>query len=229
MFVLPLLLIAVLALPPSVAAAPRVLATGDSMVQPLDRQLVRPVKRASGRVIRDARPGTGITKPLELDWVRHARRQAKRHRPRATVVFIGANDAEELDAGDGGPKVACCRRAWIDAYAERVRRMMRSYTRSGASYVYWLTLPTPRSDTQARRMAAVNLATAQAAASANRQRVRVVDTIPALSPGNRYRRRVRYRGRTVVVRGEDGVHLTDAGARIARDLVVRAMRDDNLL
>jgi hypothetical protein len=56
-----------------------------------------------------------------------------------------------------------------------------------------------------------------------------VDTIPALSPGNRYRRRVRYRGKTVVVRGRDGVHLTTAGARIARDLVVRAMRADGVL
>ena len=218
----------VLALPAAAAAAPRVLATGDSMIQPLDEELVRPVKRAGGRVIRDARPGTGISKPLQLDWVRHARRQARRHRPRASVVFIGANDAESLPTDDG-PRVRCCRRAWIAAYADRVAKMMRSYTRSGAGYVYWLTLPTPRSDTQARRMAAVNLALAQAAGSADRERVRLVDTIPVLSPGNRYRRRVRYRGKTVVVRGRDGVHLTTAGARIARDLVVRAMRADGLL
>ena len=225
-----LLLVAglVLFLPAAAAAAPRVLATGDSMVQPLDEELVRPVERAGGRVVRDARPGTGISKPLELDWVRHARRQAKRHRPRATVVFLGANDAEPLPTGDG-PSVRCCRRAWIDAYADRVAKMMRSYMRTGAGYVYWLTLPTPRSDTQAQRMAAVNLALAQAAGSVDRDRVQLVDTIPSLSPGNRYRRRVRYRGKSVVVRGRDGVHLTTAGARIARDLVVRAMRTDGLL
>jgi hypothetical protein len=224
-----LVLIAVFATLPAVAeAGPRVLATGDSMVQPLDEQLVRPVKRAGGHVRRDPRPGTGITKPLELDWLKHAKRQAKRHRPRATVVFLGANDAEPLRSASG-PKVECCRRAWIDAYAERVARMMRSYRRGGAGYVYWLTLPTPRGDTQARRTAAINLALAQAHATADAKRVRLVDTIPALSPGNRYRRKVRYRGRTVVVRGRDGVHLTAAGARIARDLVVRAMRRDGVL
>jgi hypothetical protein len=107
--------------------------------------------------------------------------------------------------------------------------MMRHYARDGAGFVYWLTLPTPRPETQARRMAGVNLALEQAAAAANRERVRLVDTIPALSPGNEYRRKVRYRGRTVVVRGRDGVHLTTAGARIARDLVVRAMRADGVL
>ena len=217
-----------LTVPSTAAATPRVLATGDSMVQPLDEQLIRPVKRADGRVVRDPRPGTGISKPLQLDWVRHSRRQAKRHRPHATVVFIGANDAEPLRSEDG-PRVACCRSPWIDAYAARVNRMMRHYARGGAGFVYWLTLPTPRSDTQARRMAAVNLAVAQAAAAANGDRVRLIDTIPTLSPGDEYHRRVRYRGRTVVVRGRDGVHLTDAGARIARDLVVRAMRADNLL
>lgn len=222
------LMAAVAALPAAAEADPRVLATGDSMVQPLDERLVRPVKRSGGAVRRDARPGTGITKPLELDWVRHARRQAKRHRPRATVVFLGANDAEPLRSASG-PRVECCRRAWIDAYAERVARMMRSYRRGGAGYVYWLTLPTPRSDSLARRQAAINLALAQAHAAADPKRVRLVDTIPALSPGNRYRRKVRYRGRTVVVRGRDGVHLTTAGARIARDLVVRALRRDGVL
>jgi len=218
----------VLMTPSAAAAAPRVLATGDSMVQPLDEKLVRPVERAGGNVVRDPRPGTGITKPFALDWLRHAKRQVKRHRPQATVMFIGANDAEPLQSADG-PKVACCRRAWIDAYADRVARMMRRYARSGAAFVYWLTLPTPRSDTQARRTGAVNLALAEAAAAADRAHVRLVDTIPALSPGNEYHRRVRYRGRRVVVRARDGVHLTKAGARIARDLVLRAMRTDSLL
>jgi hypothetical protein len=57
----------------------------------------------------------------------------------------------------------------------------------------------------------------------------MVDTVPTLSPGNRFRRKLRYRGRTVVARDGDGVHLTTAGSRIARDLVVRAMRADGLL
>ena len=54
----------------------------------------------------------------------------------------------------------------------------------------------------------------------------MVDTVPVLSPNNRFRRKLRYRGRSVVVRDGDGVHLTTAGARMARDLVVRAMRAD---
>jgi hypothetical protein len=156
-----------------------------------------------------------------------ARRQAKRRRPTATVMFLGASDAEPLRTDDG-PKVQCCRRSWIDEYAERAGRMMRSYGRGGAGRVYWLTLPTPRDRDAARRTQAVNVAIGQAAAAVGEQ-VRVVDTVPALSPGNRYRRRLRRHGRTVVVRDRDGVHLTAAGSLIARELVLRAMRADGAL
>ena len=225
-----LILIALLAAPGGAAAAepaPRVLVTGDSMVHPLDEQMTRPVRRAGGRTFRDPRPGTGITKPLVLDWVRHARRQARRKRPTATVVFLGAHDWNRLRSEDG-PEVECCRRAWIDAYAGRVGQMMRAYQRRAGARVYWLTLPTPRESDDARRNAAVNAAIAQAA-DAGGERVRLVDTVPVLSPGNRFRRRLRYRDRTVVVRDRDGIHLTEAGSRIARDLVVRAMRRDGAL
>lgn len=223
-----LLLAPALGAPASAAEAPplRVLVTGDSLMQPLDRLLKPSVKRAGGRLFSDPRPGTGITNPITLDWLRHARRQARRRRPRATVMFIGANDSYELRAEDGRT-VACCRRAWIDAYARRVGRMMRSYRRGSRAYVYWLTLPTPQ-EPHRRRFAAINFAIGQAAAAVG-PGVSVVDTVPALSPGNRYRRRLRYRGRMVVVRDRDGVHLTTAGSRIAADLVRRAMRLDGLL
>jgi hypothetical protein len=223
-----LLLLALVAAPLSSAqAAPRTLVTGDSLVQPLDELLVKPVKRAGGRVIKDPRPGTGLTRPLVLDWRKHARRQVRRHRPRVTVMFIGAGDSEKLRSADG-PMVACCRRAWIDAYTERVASMMRSYTRRRRSHVYWLTLPTPRQTEDQPRFLAINYAIAQAAAELG-GRTHVVDTVPAISPGNRFRRKLRYRGDRVVVRDGDGVHLTTAGSRIVRDLVVRAMRADGLL
>ena len=57
----------------------------------------------------------------------------------------------------------------------------------------------------------------------------MVDTVPVLSPNSEFHRKVRYRGRSVVVRDSDGLHLTTAGARVARDLVVRAMRRDGVL
>jgi len=158
------------------AAAPRVLATGDSMVHPLDGQLVRPVERAGGRVKRDVRPGTNLTRPVVFDWIRHARRVTKRYRPHATVMFIGAHDFSPLRAEDGR-EVECCRRPWIAAYARLVERMMSIYRRDGRANVYWLTLPAPRNRDHARHVAAVNAAIARAGETAA-EGVHVVDTVP---------------------------------------------------
>jgi hemolysin type calcium-binding protein len=95
-------------------------------------------------------------------------------------------------------------------------------------HVYWLTLPMPRQDSRRQQFLAINYAIAQAARKAG-SKAHVVDTVPVLSPGNRFHRRLRYHGESVVVRDGDGVHLTTDGARIVRDLVVRAMRSDGLL
>lgn len=207
--------------------SPRVLITGDSMVEPVDRVVAAAVERHGGRAFRDARPGTGITRPLYLDWIRHARRQVKRYHQDATVMFIGANDSAALRAADGR-EVECCRRAWIDAYATRVERMMRIYRQDSKAWVYWLTLPLPRGSEHWPRFRATNLAIKQAGAAAG-EHVRVVDTVPILSPDDRYHRRVTYDGRVVTVRDKDGIHLTAAGARILRDLVMDAMRSDGVI
>lgn len=196
------------------------------MMEPLDRLLAPPVKEAGGRLISDPRPGTGILSPSIFDWQKHARRQVKRHRPQLTVMFIGPNDSPRVRTDDGR-EVACCRRAWIDEYAQRVARMMRTYRRDSRAWIYWLTLPTPV-EPHDERFAAINFAIAQAAEDVGSQ-ARVVDTVPVISPGDKFRRRIRYRGRMVRVRDRDGVHLTTAGSRIVMRLVRRTMRADGLL
>lgn len=226
-FAIAVLLLGLLAVPAASAdAKPRVLVTGDSMMQPLDRLLEPPVEEAGGRVFSDPRPGTGLLSPSIFDWQEHAHRQMKRRRPHLTVMFIGPNDSNRVRT-DGGREVACCRRAWIDEYAERVARMMRTYRRRSRAWVYWLTLPTPV-EPHAARFAAINYAIAQAAEDVG-SHARAVDTVPVISPGNKFRRKIRYRGRMVRVRDRDGVHLTTAGSRIVMRLIRGTMRADGLL
>ena len=59
----------------------------------------------------------------------------------------------------------------------------------------------------------------RSAAQAYPATVRIVDLVPAISPGGRFRQ---------ALRQADGVHLTPAGDRVAASLVVRAMRRDGL-
>ena len=198
----------------------RLLATGDSMIQIIDSLLAQKLEPGRrGRVTSDARISTGISKPFMLDWVRHARVEAGRVRPQATVMFIGANDGFPI--GDA----ACCGEPWVAAYASRVKAMMRDYRRGGAGRVYWLTIPAPRDAKRKPIYHAVNDAIKRAARSFPSDEVSVIDLVPTFTPGWAFRPAIN--GRTV--RQADGIHLNVAGAKIAAQLILRRVRADGLI
>lgn len=216
----------VAAAPAHAARSGRILATGDSMIQVVDGFLAQKVKRERFRVRSDAHIGTGISKPFLLDWPRHAARLARRYRPTASVVFLGANDGFPLRWD--GKRRQCCGRAWRKAYAARAQRTMRSLERGGAARVYWLTLPAPRPRMWRRVYASVNLALRTAARRERRNGVRLVDLARVFTPSGRFQQTIARGGRRISVRQPDGIHLNVAGARIAARVVVRRMRADKL-
>lgn len=201
----------------------RLLATGDSMIQIIDSLLDQRLERRRGITVRsDAHIGTGISKPSLLNWVRKARGQSAGYKPDVTVIFLGANDGFPVG---GAP---CCEQAWVAGYARRVEAMMRTYLRGGRSYVYWLTLPTPRREAFVRIYSGVNAAIRRAAARVGGG-VRVIDTARVFTPGGRFRQTITFRGRTIDARQADGVHLSTAGARVAATLIVDRLRADRAL
>jgi len=206
----------------------RVLATGDSMIQIIDSFLKQRLERRRATSVRsDARISTGLSKPFMLDWVKKAREQARSVHPDVTVMFIGANDGFPMKT-PAGASVACCNAGWVAEYARRTESMMRSYRRGGRSYVYWMTLPTPRRGDFARVYRAVNRAIKRAAKRVGRG-ARVIDLVPVFTPGGRFRQYVRFRGKRVNARQGDGVHLSTAGASIATTLLIDRLRTDRAL
>lgn len=198
-------------------ARPRLLVTGDSTAQGIDAYLADRLGRTV-RVARDFRIGTGISQELDR-WPQVAAEQAARFAPRVTVVSIGANDALPMSTADG--QVGCCAAPWQAEYARRARLLMTAYLRNGAGHVLWLRLPTPRDPRRQPPTTAVNAAVTAAASGLPGVTVVPLDTV--LSPGGVYRARVRWEGRTLAVRAQDGVHLSAAGTSIAADLVVRTL------
>ena len=198
-----------------------VLATGDSMIQRLDRSLAARLRPRGVQVSSDAHPATGISKPSMLDWVAQARRAAAA-RPDVVVMFIGAADGFPM----GG--AGCCGKAWRAQYADRARSMMSAYARAGRARVLWLLLPTPRDGFARRSFPAVNAAL-RAAASTNRRDVRILDLGKVFSPDGHYRKWIRVGDREVGVRQADGIHLSDEGAAIAAKIVVRTLREERIL
>ena len=209
--------------PPAARAAatarPRILATGDSMMLLTDRELRAALAPTGRAVVRDdVRPATGLTKPHLLDWVRHARRQARRYRPDVVVVTMGANEGFPLGTA------RCCGARWRTAYEARIERVSRAWRRGGVERVYWLTLPEPIPSVLSARFAGVNAAVSRA------RGIAVVDTRPILTPDGVFLQELETApGRVEKIRSDDGVHLWWPGARLVAAAVVERLEDDGIL
>ncbi|MEA2331359.1 MAG: uncharacterized protein QOH58_1497 [Thermoleophilaceae bacterium] len=202
------------------------LVTGDSLAMPLDVETARRMAERDGdvEVERDAHVGTGISKSGLVDWGRLSTEHVDEHRPDAVAVFIGANEGFPLP-GAGGHELECCGPGWAAAYANRVRRMMDTYRQGGEARVYWLTLPIPRDGDMAEVARTVNAAI-EVAAQPFRAHVRVLDMAELFTPGGRYRDAMTVDGRRRIVRDADGIHLNAAGAAIAAEELLTAVRRD---
>jgi GDSL-like Lipase/Acylhydrolase family len=217
--------------PPEFVRAGRlnVLATGDAMIESVDRVLRHRLQRRLGTSVRsDFHRSAGLSESsFTLDWVQRAKEQAQTLQPDVTAMFIGANDDFPIITPEGGT-AACCAAGWLAEYSRRVETMMRSYLRDGRSLVYWMTLPTPRRPDLARVYRGLNLAIRSAAARVG-DGVTVIDLVPVLTPGDRFRQNVTFRGRTVSARDADGIRLSAAGGAIAATLLIDRLRDAHAL
>jgi hypothetical protein len=201
------LAVVVLALAPAAQAQEptRVLLTGDSMMEVLQRRLAPDLRARGYDVHVDARVGSGLTRPFVVDWLRLAPRQAARVRPDVTLVFLGAGDIDDFRG-----VARCCGDPWVAAYARRVRRMVRAYGRT-----FWLTMPTPAHPDLARVHRALNRAV--------RRSSPVIDLAALFSADGRFHRRLRWGGELRTVRASDGVHLSPWGSLIASAVIGDAL------
>lgn len=210
--------------PKRLAQLGTLLVTGDSLAQPLDVELARRLSSRGVKTIRDAHLGTGISKTDLVDWGQLSALQVRQRKPDGVVMFMGANEGFPMP-GEGGRLVQCCGPAWAALYATRARRMMDTYRRKGAARVYWLTLPMPRDPARQKIARSVNAAIL-VAAQPFRSQVRVLDMTAIFTPRGRYRAAMAVAGRNTIVRRPDGIHLNDAGARVAADAVTGRLRND---
>jgi hypothetical protein len=201
-----LVVLAALAAPATAAAGHRVLLTGDSMMEVLQRRLAPDLRALGHEVVVDARLGSGLTRPFVVDWVRHAPRQAERIQPAETIAWIGTGDIDDFRG-----VARCCGERWVATFARRVAGMARAY---GSSW--WLTIPAPAHPELARVHRAVNRAL-------RRSGVRLIDLAAVFSPGGAFHRRLRWGGELRTVRASDGVHLSPWGSLIASAVITDAL------
>ncbi len=207
------------------ATGSTLLITGDSLMQSLDSVLEDRLARRAA-VVSDVKPGAALSANFVVDWPALARKQVRRHRPHATILFLGTNDSFTMRAPDGRD-VECCGPDWAQLYEIRARQVMEIYAQDGAGRVIWLTVPYARDERRWPPATAINGAIARAAASVPGARLIPADEI--FTPGRRYRETMTYRGRLRDVREDDGIHLSLPGARIAADHVIAALKRARLI
>jgi len=209
---------------PTAADPLRLLMAGDSMTEAagpalLDASEVTGVIDAT----HELRYSSGLTRPDYFDWPARLATLLAERDPEAVVVFLGANDAQGIQT-PAGP-AAFGTDAWVAEYRARVAAVMDLLTADGRT-VYWIGQPVMRDAGYDGRMALLTRIYREEAEG--RRDVRFLDTRATFTgPDGGYSAYLPdAAGRPVLVRRDDGIHLTPAGADRLVAVVMQAINTD---
>ncbi len=206
---------------PSAAAPLQVLAVGDSLGIDFGQMLVNDLA-ATGVVhaVLDGHIDTGLSRPDYFDWQSELQSDLTRYQPQTVVVFIGANDPQDLMVGQND--VAYGNPAWDEVYAKRVGDFMQAATTAGAR-VLWVGMPPMADPVLNTKMQALN-GIYQAEANQHRG-VTYFASWPVLSdPQGAYSAFLSdASGNAVEVREPDGTHISPPGAERLSRAAITAM------
>lgn len=196
---------------------------GDSMSSEFGPALAdRAARTKKAEVEVDFRFSTGLSRPDYFNWPAHLRRIRDEMDPEVFVVVFGANDAQNLAVD--GKVLAFGTPEWDAEYSRRIADVMDLLVAGGRT-VLWIGQPVMRSPDFDARMAALNeLYHAQAR---QRKGVSFIPTRELFSPDDgRYEPYLTdAEGQRVLMRQQDGVHLTRAGGeRLAAVVFARLDR-----
>ena len=186
----------------------RVWVGGDSLTSEfgpaLSDRLAR-TKRAKADV--EFRFSTGLARPDFFNWPGRLRAIAEKDDPDVFVVMFGANDGQNIEVR--GEVLAFGSAEWRQEYGRRVDLVMDRLGNEGRS-LYWVGQPIMRSPDFDAKMQALNDVYREQARG--RDDVEYVDTRQLFSAGGGFAAYLRDgSGTSVLMRQQDGVHLTRAG------------------
>jgi hypothetical protein len=171
----------------------------------------------------ELRYSSGLTRPDYFDWPARLTSLLAERDPEAVVVFLGANDAQGIMTGTGAEPFGTD--AWVAEYRARVASVMDLLAADGRS-IYWIGQPVMRDAGYDERMALLTRIYREEAE--RRDDVHFIETRTtfAAADGGYTAYLPGADGSPVLVRRDDGIHLTPAGADRLVDLVMAALAAD---
>ena len=201
------------------SGASRILLCGDSMLKAVARSIVREFSDTPSMTCdQQISIGTGLARPDVHNWPAKIR-EAATSKPAVAVIFLGANDNQNLQAA-GGQVAVFGTPEWDREYASRVAAVLRELREAGVRHILWLGLPDMREKKlhdDTRRINAILRAECDRVPEAE-----YFDVAPLFSPQpGTYSAYVVRGGKVVQTRANDGIHLNVEGA----DILARAIRE----
>jgi hypothetical protein len=172
-------------------------------------------KNGLARVKADYVESSRLTHDEPVDWPTRVKQQMRSGRWDVGVFMIGANDSG-MPMVAGGKSVMYPKKAWLEEYERRAKRVATIMVRSGADRVYWVGMPIMPNSSESKKMRDLNEVFQSVARSS--PDVVYVDSYDLLSSKRGDHR--------AAVRSGDGVHYTSGGAMIVAEAVWRAIKAD---
>lgn len=194
----------------------RVYVTGDSQATYLGQAITTERGDRSLEVAVDDRISTSLARPDYFDWPAQWATVMAADDPEVVVVFIGANDHQDM-ADAAGERLVEGSPAWRQEWQARLRVAL-DVLGSDDRTVLWVTQPPMRDAELDRGVALIN--ELASAVIADRRSVESID-IGALfgGTGGYAQRLAGPDGQTITARASDGVHVSRPGASWIADLV----------
>jgi hypothetical protein len=150
-----------------------------------------------------------------VDWPAHLKQQMADGHYDVGIFMIGANDSG-MPMVAGGKSVMYPKKAWLEEYEQRAKRIASIMLRAGVKRVYWVGMPIMPSSSESKKMRDLNEVFEDVAASS--PDIEYVDSYDLLST----------KGGDIKssLRSGDGVHYTDEGAKTVARAVWKAIRQD---
>lgn len=164
---------------------------------------------------RKAKSASGLARPDFFDWDDQGKRQVEFRKPDLVIVFMGANDGQDIAPWQNERRVVWDTEGWPAAYRGRVDEFLTSVTTpvegaEGAG-VLWLSLPRVTSPSLERKLKLIREIQAQGVGALGDAGLYLDTNQYLIDEQGALLKTIKVKGKQRELRSEDGVHFTMSG------------------
>jgi hypothetical protein len=200
---------------------------GDSIGNNLASGLRQEIgKMNSVNFISHSKSSTGLSNSWFYNWPKKfgvflKEAAAAKRTPNLVVVMIGANDRQDMKVNNKVLKFGS--KTWTAEYTKYIQDITTRATKVGA-YVVWVGLPVMQPKKYGQGMQVLN--SIYESATKNQPGVSFVSTHSYFADASgKFQAWAKVNGKRSKIRGDDGIHMANAGQPVLGTYVVKAMND----